>query len=142
MGLVRPSLPRRAQAARRDLNTAQPHAWFAAYVAFAADIRREVRADMRSFDQAQGWRGCAHRVLLRNPYADIGITTWQGIATLWIAERDDPAYRLRCEWTDISGDARAWLTEIAPRFDAIATRLGCVPDLGAPTVPNRWLEAA
>lgn len=78
-------------------------------------------------------------MLLRNPYADVGITTWQGIAAVWIAERDDPAYRLRCEWTDITRDARAWLTEIAPRFEAIAARLGCGRDVGMFTLPDRWL---
>lgn len=51
----------------RDLDAADPSAWFSAYVAFVGEIRREVRAEMRSFDCVHGWRGCTDRVLLRNP---------------------------------------------------------------------------
>jgi len=128
--------------ARRELGAVEPRAWFDAYVALVADVRREVRAELRSFDPAHGWRGCADLVLLRNPYADVGITTWQGIASVWMTERDDAAYRLRCEWTDISVTARAWLTEVTPRFDAIAARIGCVPDPAAIPAPIDWLKAA
>ena len=96
---------------------------------------------MPSFDPVHGWRGCEHRVLLRNPYADIGITTFQGMASVWIAEREDRDFRIRCEWIDLSGDARRWLDGIAPAFDASCSWLGCA--IGTPPAVERpWLEAA
>jgi hypothetical protein len=44
-------------------------------------------------------------VLLRNPYADIGLTCLDGQAAVWIGERIDRDYRIRCEWSDVSGPA-------------------------------------
>jgi hypothetical protein len=137
-----PSLPDGAQVALRDLRAIAPDAWFAAYTGFVVEIRRAVRRDMRSFDPIHRWRGCDNRVLLRNPYADIGITTDQGLAVVWIGERIDRDYRIRCEWTDVSGAAQRWLAAIAPAFDAVAARLGCTPDLPAQPREIRWLEAA
>lgn len=135
------SPPGAARTANRDLSCADPSTWARTYAGFVAEIRREFRQNMPSFDPAHGWRGCEHRVLLRNPYADIGITTSQGMASVWIAEREDPDFRIRCEWIDLLGDARRWLDTIAPGFDAISSRLGCaiVP---APVDEPRWLEAA
>ena len=137
-----PSLPDGARGAFRDFRAVAPEAWFAAYTGFVAEIRREMRLDMRSFDPIHRWRGCASRVLLRNPYADIGISTGHGLAAVWISERVDRDYRIRCEWTDVSGAARRWLTAIAPTFDAVAARLGCTPDLPDRAGEPRWLEAA
>jgi len=137
-----PSSPDGAQVVLRDLRAIAPDAWFTAYTGFVAEIRREVRRDMRSFDPIHRWRGCAGRVLLRNPYADIGITADHGLAVVWIGERIDRDYRIRCEWTDVSAAAQRWLAGIAPAFDAVAARLGCTP--GLPDQPRelRWLEAA
>jgi hypothetical protein len=56
-----------------------------------------------SFAPFHRWRGTAHRVLLRNPYADIGLTCLDGQAAVWIGERIDRDYRIRCEWSDVSG---------------------------------------
>lgn len=137
-----PSFPKGARAAIRELAEADPFSWARAYAMFVADIRREVRRELRSFDPVHGWRGTAHRVLLRNTYADIGITTWQGVATVWIASRDDPAFRLRGQWGDLSAEARRWLDSIAPVFDAVALRLGCVLHVPAAADPPGWLEAA
>lgn len=137
-----PSFPDGARAAVRDFAAADPHNWERAYATFVADIRREVRFGLRSFDPVHGWRGTVHRVLLRNTYADIGITTRQGMATVWITEREDHAFRLRCEWIDLAADARRWLDEIAPVFGAITLRLGCAIHLPTTADPSRWLEAA
>lgn len=136
-----PSFPEGARAAFREF-AAESDGWIDAYAALVAEIRREVRLDLGSFDPLHGWRGTAHRVILRNTYADIGITTGQGHAAIWLSERVDRVYRLRCEWIDLSADARRWLIDITPRFDAVALRLGfgaSVPEfLDAP----HWLKAA
>jgi hypothetical protein len=84
--------------------------------------------------------GDAHRVLLRNPYADIGLTCLDGQAAVWIGERIDRDYRIRCEWSDVSGPARLWLASIAPTFEASAARLGFAP-IHQP-VDQPWLKAA
>jgi hypothetical protein len=78
-------------------------------------------------------------VLLRNPYADIGLTCLDGQAAVWIGERIDRDYRIRCEWSDVSGPARRWLTSIAPTFEASAARLGFAP-IHQP-VDQPWLKA-
>jgi hypothetical protein len=69
--------------------------------------------------------GTAHRVLLRNPYADIGLTCLDGEAAVWIGERIDRDYRIRCEWSDVSGPARLWLASIAPTFAVAAAPRLC-----------------
>jgi hypothetical protein len=77
---------------------------------------------------------------LRNPYADIGLTCLDGQAAVWIGERIDRDYRIRCEWSDVSGPARLWLASIAPTFEASAARLGFAP-IHQP-VDQPWLKAA
>ncbi|MDE2563008.1 MAG: hypothetical protein KGL48_12255 [Sphingomonadales bacterium] len=140
MDLV-PSVPDGGRSAVREVAAGAFRDWARAYAAFAADVRCEVRRDLSSFDFAHGWRGTEHRVLLRNPYTDIGITTQDGLAAVWIAVRVDRAFRLRCEWVDLAGDTGRWLDEVASTFDAITVRLGCVAHL--PTVADRpWLKAA
>jgi hypothetical protein len=74
-----------------------------AYTAMVASIRTGMVREMRSFAPVHRWRGTAHRVLLRNPYADIGLTCLDGQAAVWIGERIDRDYRIRCEWSDVSG---------------------------------------
>ena len=136
------SPPQGAQVVFRDLRATDPVIWLATYSAFVADIRRDVRAAMPSFDPAHGWRGCSDRVLLRNTFADVGITTADGIASVWIAERDDRTYRLRCEWIGRSAQARAWLAEIAPDFETVTARIGCIPMPGATGDDIHWPQAA
>jgi hypothetical protein len=93
---------------------------------------------MRSFDPSTAG-GDAHRVLLRNPYADIGLTCLDGQAAVWIGERIDRDYRIRCEWSDVSGPARRWPQHRAD-FRGLAARLGFAP-IHQP-VDQPWLKAA
>lgn len=132
--------PDGAQAACRTMSGISPADWYLTYLDLVAAIRIEMREDMRSFDPIHRWRGTAHRVLLRNPYADIGLTCLDGQAAVWIGERIDRDYRIRCEWSDISGPARLWLASISPVFEAAAARLGFAP-IHQP-VDQPWLEAA
>ncbi|MDE1918876.1 MAG: hypothetical protein KGJ57_23015 [Sphingomonadales bacterium] len=105
-----------------------------------AAIRTDMARAMRSFDPIHRWCGTAHRVLLRNPYADIGLTCLDGQAAVWIGERIDRDYRIRCEWSDVSGPARHWLASIASTFAACAESLGFAP-INTP-IDQPWLEAA
>jgi hypothetical protein len=137
---IAPLWPDGAQAACRPLSGIPSADWYPAYLDLVAAIRTNMRWDMRSFDPIHRWRGTIHRVLLRNPYADIGLTCLDGQAAVWIGERIDRDYRIRCEWSDVSGLARRWLASIAPTFEATAARLGFAP-IHQP-VDQPWLEAA
>ena len=132
--------PEGAQAACHAMSGIPPADWLPAYLDLVAAIRSGMRQDMRSFDPIHRWHGTEHRVLLRNPYADIGLTCLDGQAAVWICERIDRDYRIRCEWSDVSGPARHWLASIAPTFEATACRLGFAP-IHQP-VDQPWLEAA
>jgi hypothetical protein len=61
-----------------------------------AAIRTDMVQEMRSFDPYR-WRGTAHSVLLRNPYADIGLTCLDGQAAVWIERIDRDYHPLRME---------------------------------------------
>jgi hypothetical protein len=132
--------PDGAQAACRYLLCVPSADWYPTYLDLVAAIRIGMRQDMRSFDPIHRWRGTAHRVLLRNPYADIGLTCLDGQAAVWIGERIDRDYRIRCEWSDVSGPARRWLARIAPTFEASAARLAFAPI--HQSVDQPWLKAA
>lgn len=132
--------PDGAQAACRPLSGIPPADWYPAYLDLVSAIRIGMRQDMRSFDPIHRWRGTAHRVLLRNPYADIGLTCLDSRAAVWIGERIDRDYRIRCEWSHVSGPARRWLASIAPVFEAAAARLGFAPI--HQSVDQPWLKAA
>ena len=132
--------PDGAQAACRPLLGIPSADWYPTYLDLVAAIRIGMRQDMRSFDPIHRWRGTAHRVLLRNPYADIGLTCLDGQAAVWIGERIDRDYCIRFEWSDVAGPARRWLSSIAPVFEAAAARLGftCIHQ----PVDQPWLKAA
>ena len=87
-----------------------------AYEWLCEDIREQARAAFPSFAPHHGWRGCEDRILLRNCYAHIGLSAYGGIAAIWIAERDDPAYWDRDGRTGRSPRAQNWLCQVAPRF--------------------------
>lgn len=135
-----PRWPDGAQVACRPLSGIMPAEWLRAYTAMVASIRTDMVREMRSFAPVHRWRGTEHRVVLRNSYADIGLTCLDGQAAVWIGERIDRAYRIRCEWSDVSGQARHWLASIAPTFGACAEHLGFT--LIDMPIDQPWLEAA
>ena len=66
-----------------------------------------------------GWRGREGRILLRNAFADFGVSIYCGLVAVWITERNDAAY-WGAEWrTARSLRAKHWLRQIARRFDAL-----------------------
>ena len=103
------------------------------YECLCEDIRAAACAAFPSFDRHEGWRGGWRgreaRVLLRNSYADIGLSVYGGIAAIWIVQRDDPAYRDKDARVPCSSRAQHWLGQIAPRFArafAQLERIGCM----------------
>ena len=121
------SYPRGAQVAFRilddDPDGVDQDAAEWAYECLCDDIRSSASVAFQSFRTVESWRGREGRVLLRNAYADIGISVYGCIAAIWIAERDDPAYHDADARTYRSGRARQWLAQIAPRFDALFAQL-------------------
>jgi len=79
----------------------------------------------RSFPHA-GWRGREDRILMRNAYADFGVSTYGGLVAVWIAEREDGPY-WESDWRHPrTGRAQRWLSQIAARFDAIFGDYECL----------------
>jgi hypothetical protein len=73
-----------------------------------------------------GWRGREDRILMRNAYADFGISVYGGLVAVWIVERDDGAY-WDADWrTARSPRAQRWLSQIASRFDAVFGDYNCL----------------
>lgn len=63
-----------------------------------------------------GWRGREDRILLRNAYADCGISTYCGLAAIWLAERDDSFYWDANYGRPRTGRAQRWLGQVAGKF--------------------------
>ena len=93
---------------------------------FRDDPSDRARAAFPSLHPHQGWRGREDRILLRNAFADFGISVYGGLVAVWIAERDDGAY-WDAEWrTARSPRAQHWLSLISARFDALFGTLDCL----------------
>ena len=80
------------------------------------DIAATARGAFPSFEPHEGWRGREDRILLRNVYADLGLSIYGGLAAIWIAERDDGRYRDDDAETPRFGRAHHWLSLIEDRF--------------------------
>lgn len=52
-------------------------------------------------------------------FADFGCSVYGSLVAVWIAERDDGAYWDAAWRTARSPRAQRWLSQIAPRFDAL-----------------------
>ena len=72
------------------------------------------------------WRGREDRVLMRNAFAEFGVSIYGGLVSVWLVERDDGAY-WDAAWRNArSPRAQHWLRQIAPRFDALFGTLDCL----------------
>jgi hypothetical protein len=121
------SYPSGANVAFRFLDDDEPdddegaNQW--AYALLCEEIRSSAVAAFPSFNPVDSWRGREDRVLLRNAYADIGVSTYSGIAAIWIAERVDPCYRDADARICRNGRARHWLAQVAPKFNVLFAQL-------------------
>lgn len=100
--------------------------WEFEYEWLREDLRTRATAAFPSLGLHDGWRGREDRILLRNTFADFGVSVYGGLVAVWIAERDDGAY-WDAEWhTARSPRAQGWLNQIAPRFDALFGDYDCL----------------
>jgi hypothetical protein len=74
------------------------------------------KAAFPSFERFDGWRGREDRILLRNAFADCGISTYCGLAAIWLAERDDSHYWEADFYVPRTARARHWLAQVSGRF--------------------------
>jgi hypothetical protein len=112
------------------------------YDALCEEVRATARVTFPSFKAHDGWRGREDRILLRNAYADIGISTYGCITAIWIVEREDGAYYDADARHCRSGRARRWLAQIAPRFDTLFSELTCIARMSNGEAVYERLKAA
>lgn len=86
------------------------------------DLCERAHAAFPSLIPHQVWRGRKDRVLMRNAYADFGVSIYGELVTVWLVERKDDAYR-DADWRRAWAlRAARWLRQIAPRLDALFGR--------------------
>lgn len=113
------SYPRGAIVAFTVLEPDEPEDWEFEFEWLQGDLRERAVRAFPSLIPHEGWRGREDRILLRNAYADFGLSVYGAVVAVWIAERDDGAY-WDAEWrTARSPRARRWLEQIALRFDIL-----------------------
>ena len=120
------SYPSGAIVAFTVLEVEDDDGWEFEYEWLREDLRTRAAAAFPSLGPHDGWRGREDRILLRDTFADFGVSVYGGLVAVWIAERDDGAY-WDSEWrTACSPRALRWLGQIAPRFDALFGDFDCL----------------
>ena len=104
-----------------------PALWAHAYRGLVQDIRRAGGQHLHQLETKACWRACFDRVLLRGPYADVGLTVGHGAAAIWLDRRIDAAYLGRIGSEPFRADAQAWFVMAAPRFVTMLSALRCTP---------------
>lgn len=90
------------------------------------DLRERAVQAFPSLTSHDGWRGREDRILMRNAFADFGVSIDGGVVAVWIAERDDGGY-WDVEWrTARLPRAQHWLEQIAKRFDCLFGDYDCL----------------
>jgi hypothetical protein len=109
------SYPRGAIAAFRLLDEPEDE-WDRGYECLVDDVVVTARALFPSLGPLDGWRGREDRILLRNAFADCGVSIYCGLAAIWLVERDDAQYWEADSRQARSGCARRWLAQVSDRF--------------------------
>lgn len=103
--------------------------WEFEYEWLREDLRERAAKAFPSLISHDGWRGREDRILMRNAYADFGLSVYGGLVAVWIVERDDGAY-WDADWrTARSPRARRWLSQIASRFDDMFGDYDCLGNM-------------
>ena len=83
-----------------------------------SDIRAEAMARWPSFYEVDGWQGSEDQILLQNEFAEIGISSYAGLAAIWLrSTRDDKdeSFYDQIRLGNLSGN---WCSKIAKHFEA------------------------
>src|SRR5207249_1331201 len=84
---------------------------------FVDQVIDDACAAFPSLYRCDAWRGREDHVLVRNAFADLGVSTLGAMVAIWIVERADSAYHDADYRHCRSGHAQQWLRVIAPRFE-------------------------
>ncbi len=117
------SYPTGAIVAFRTVETEHEDDWDWEYECLTGEVVETARRAFPSLEPYEGWRGREDRILLRNAYADCGISTYCGLVAIWLAERDDGRYWDADARHPRTGRARQWLGQVANRFEALLGEL-------------------
>lgn len=90
------------------------------------DLIAQARRAFPSLEPHDGWRGREDRILLRNGYADFGLSIYGGLAAVWIVERDDTSYHEAELRRPLHALAQHWLGSVAGRFDDLFGEYVCL----------------
>jgi hypothetical protein len=120
------SYPRGAIVAFQVLEVDDDGDWDFEYEWLRDDLIERARAAFPSLDLHKGWRGREDRILMRNAYADFGVSIYGSLVAVWIVEREDGAY-WDSDWRHPrTARAKRWLSQIAPRFDTLFGQYDCL----------------
>lgn len=86
------SYPSGAIVAFRTLEIDDEDDWEWEYECLVEEVTETARITFPSLEACNGWRGREDRILLRNAFADCGISTYCDLVAIWLAERDDGGY--------------------------------------------------
>lgn len=117
------SYPSGAIVAFRTLEIEDEDDWEWEYEWLLEEVIETARRMFPSLEPCDGWRGREDRVLLRNAFADCGISTYCGLVAVWLAERDDSRYWDSNAYHLRSGPAQRWLSQVTGRFEATFGKL-------------------
>lgn len=120
------SYPSGAKVAFTVLDIECDEDWDFEYEWLCEHLRERAAAAFPSLVPHGGWRGREDRILLRNAYADFGVSIYCGLVAVWIVERDDGAYWDADARTARSPRAQRWLAQIATRFDRLFGDYDCL----------------
>lgn len=113
------SYPSSAIVTFRTLEVDDEDDWEWEYECLVKEVIETARSTFPSLEPCNGWRGREDRILLRNAFADCGISTYCGLIAIWLAERDDSRYWEADVYHPRSGRAQRWLSQVSGRFETI-----------------------
>ena len=120
------SYPRGAIVAFQVIEVDDDSDWDFEYEWLREDLIERAKAAFPSLDPHDGWRGREDRILLRNAYADFGVSIYGSLVAVWIVARADGAY-WDSDWRHPrTARARRWLSQIAPRFGTLFGQYDCL----------------
>lgn len=100
--------------------------WDLEYEALVEDIIHQAKQAFPSLGVYDGWHGREDRILMRNAFAELGISVYCGLAAIWIAARDDNRYWDKDSIAPLKGRTDQWLYQIEARFLKMFSQYPCI----------------
>lgn len=120
------SYPNGAIVAFRALECENDDDWECLYEDLVEFVTNSASHAFPSLESYEGWRGREDRILLRNAYADLGISLYGSLAAIWLVARNDGRYwdsDMNCSRT---GRTDRWIAQVETRFLKIFSEYRCV----------------